>query len=128
MTQAENENTPDAPWPVELRLRKNGRYLLIAFDDGTEFDLSAEYLRVESPSAELRGHGPRENKKIIGGKKNVAITALDPVGNYAVRPAFDDGHHTGLYTWAYLHELGREQQTRWAAYLDALAEAGLSRD
>ena len=104
------------PWPTELRLDPAKKTLSVAFDTGERFALAAEYLRVESPSAEVQGHGPGQ-KQVVTGKENVAIAALEPVGNYAVRIRFDDTHDTGLYTWDYLHELGREYRTRWAAYL-----------
>jgi DUF971 family protein len=106
------------PWPTELRLDGAKSTLTVAFDTGERFALPAEYLRVESPSAEVQGHGPGQ-KQIVTGKEQVTILALEPIGNYAVRIRFDDGHDTGLFTWDYLHELGREQRTRWAAYLRA---------
>jgi len=106
------------PWPIELRLSADKMRLTIVFDTGEQFVLPAEYLRVESPSAEVQGHGSQP-KKIVTGKEDVKIAALDPVGNYAVRIHFDDGHDTGLFSWDYLHELGREQRTKWAAYLKA---------
>jgi DUF971 family protein len=106
------------PWPVELRLDSAKSTLTVAFDNGQRFALPAEYLRVESPSAEVQGHGPGQ-KQILTGKEQVKIVALEPVGNYAVRIRFDDGHDTGLFTCDYLHELGREQRTKWAAYLRA---------
>jgi DUF971 family protein len=106
------------PWPTELRLSSDKTRLTVVFDSGEQFVLSAEYLRVESPSAEVQGHGP-EQKQIVTGKEKVGIAALEPVGNYAVRIRFDDGHDTGLFSWDYLHELGREQRTKWAAYLKA---------
>lgn len=114
------------PWPLELRLKPDKRTLEIAFDDGGKFSLAAEYLRVESPSAETRGHAPHQ-RKIEGGKRSVAIARLEPVGNYAVRIVFSDGHDTGLYTWAYLRELAEGHERRWADYLAALAVRGLSR-
>mgnify|MGYP006266184857 CR=1 FL=1 len=116
-----------AQWPEELRYRSGERVLHVSFDDGSAFDLPAEYLRVESPSAELKGHG-QGPPMIPGGKKNVAIKDIQPVGSYAVRLIFDDGHETGLYTWGLLHQLGTEFDTRWAAYVQALAEKGLSRE
>ncbi len=119
-------NQGTARWPVELRLKRSERRLDITFDDGTAFSLSAEYLRVESPSAEVQGHGPGQ-KQTVGGKAGVGIARIEPVGNYAVRLVFDDGHDTGIYSWTYLHQLGREQQNRWARYLEDLAKAGLSR-
>ena len=106
----------EKPWPTELRLDPARTTLTVAFDTGEHYALAAEYLRVESPSAEVQGHGP-EQKKIVTGKEKVAIKALEPVGNYAVRIVFDDGHDSGLYSWDYLHELGRERAQKWAAYL-----------
>jgi DUF971 family protein len=114
------------PVATEIRLDKAARVLHVAFDDGSAFALPAEYLRVESPSAEVQGHGPGE-KKIIPGRRNVGIVGVAPVGNYAVRLTFDDRHDTGIYSWDYLHDLGREHERRWQAYLDALAAQGLSR-
>ena len=108
---------------TEIRLNKAERVLHVAFDDGSRFSLPAEYLRVESPSAEVQGHGP-DQKKIVPGKRDVAIIGIEPVGNYAVRLVFDDLHDTGIYSWDYLHELGREQDRRWAAYLAALEVRG----
>jgi DUF971 family protein len=116
-----------APWPTELRLTSAGRTLAVAFEDGGAFELAAEYLRVASPSAEVQGHAP-DQRKTVGGKRDVAIRNVEPIGNYAVRLVFDDGHDTGLYTWTYLLALGREGDIRWAAYLAALAEKGLDRD
>jgi DUF971 family protein len=115
------------PWPRELRLKSAEKVLEVTFEDGAHFRLPAEYLRVESPSAEVQGHGPSQ-KQLVHGRAQVAIRAVEPVGNYAVRLVFDDGHDTGIYSWRYLHELGREQETRWRQYLAALAKAGLSRD
>jgi len=112
---------------TEIRLNKAEGVLHVAFDDGARFALPAEYLRVESPSAEVQGHGPHQ-KQTVPGKRHVAITGIEPVGNYAVRLLFDDRHDTGIYSWEYLHELGREQARRWAAYLAALGERGLSRE
>jgi len=106
------------PWPTELRLDGAKTNLTVAFDNGQRFTLPAEYLRVESPSAEVQGHGPGQ-KQVVIGKETVKIDRLEPVGNYAVRICFDDGHDTGLFTWDYLHELGRERATKWAAYLKA---------
>lgn len=114
-------------WPEEIRLKREEACLEIRFDDGTFFRLPAEYLRVESPSAEVQGHGPGQ-KKLVAGKRHVTITSVVPVGHYAVRLGFDDGHDTGIYTWRYLHELGREQEERWARYLESLAMAGRSRE
>ena len=112
--------------PKEIRLQTKSRRLLIGFDDGFQFDLSFEYLRVSSPSAEVKGHGPGQ-ETLQTGKENVRVTAIEPVGHYAVRLIFDDGHDTGLYTWKYLYELGTEQESRWQAYLDRLKAAGYAR-
>ena len=106
------------PWPTELRLEGAKKALIVAFDNGQRFTLPAEYLRVESPSAEVQGHSPSQ-KQIIKGKENVTITGLEPVGNYAVRILFDDGHDTGLFSWDYLYELGRDHDAKRAAYLAA---------
>lgn len=114
------------PVPTEIRLDRAARMLHVSFDDGIRFALPAEFLRVESPSAEVQGHGPGQ-KTIVGGKQSVGITAVEPVGHYAVRLVFDDGHDTGIYSWDYLHELGTQQAERWTAYLAALASRGLSR-
>ena len=124
MTDAPESGT--TPWPTDIRIKRAERLLEIDFDDGSRFALPAELLRVESPSAEVQGHG--EGKMIVAGKRQVAITGADPVGNYAIRIFFDDGHDTGLYTWSYLHGLGRTQEQVWQTYLDALASRGLSRD
>lgn len=114
------------PAPTDIRLRKKSRLLAIAFDDGSEFELPFEYLRVYSPSAEVRGHGPGQ-ETLQTGKEAVDITALEPIGHYALRIVFDDGHDTGLYSWTYLYELGSEKGPRWQAYLDRLTEAGYPR-
>jgi DUF971 family protein len=114
-------------WPVELRLKRAEKLLEIEFDDGTRFQLPAEYLRVESPSAEVQGHGPGQ-KNLVHGRAHVGIIGLEPIGNYAVRITFDDLHDTGIYSWNYLHELGIEHDTRWRDYLEALAANGLSRE
>jgi DUF971 family protein len=114
-------------WPTEIRLKKAEKRLEIDFDDGTTVRLPAEYLRVESPSAEVQGHGPAQ-KQLVPGKAQVGIAGLEPVGNYAVRILFDDGHSTGIYSWSYLRTLGAEQETRWRNYLAALQSQGLSRD
>ncbi|HEU0156598.1 MAG TPA: DUF971 domain-containing protein [Stellaceae bacterium] len=116
-----------APWPVELRLKEAEKRLEISFDDGSRFSLPAEYLRVESPSAEVQGHGPGQ-KTLVAGRGHVGIINLEPVGNYAVRIVFDDLHDTGIYSWSYLHQLGVEQERRWRDYLAALAAAGLGRE
>ena len=114
------------PWPTELRLHKDRRTLTVAFDNGESFDLSAEYLRVRSPSAEVQGHAPDE-RKTVAGKRNVAILELKSIGNYAVRPVFDDLHSTGIYSWDYLLNLGRNRASYWQDYLDELAAKGLTR-
>jgi DUF971 family protein len=114
------------PWPTELRLRKDGKALTVVFDNGETFDLSAEYLRVKSPSAEVQGHSPNE-RKTVAGKKNVAILEVKPIGNYAVRLVFDDMHSTGIYSWDYLLALGRNREAYWQDYLDDLAGKGLAR-
>jgi len=113
-------------WPTELRVSQDRKTLTVAFEDGTRHDLPAEMLRVMSPSAEVQGHSPAQ-RKTVGGKKNVQIMQAEPVGNYAVRIVFDDMHSTGIFTWTYLDELGREMEARWAAYLAELEEKGLSR-
>ena len=115
------------PWPTELRLHKDRKALTIAFDTGESFDLSAEYLRVKCPSAEVQGHSPDE-RKTVAGKKNVAVLEVHPIGNYAVRLVFDDMHSTGIFSWDYFVKLGRNQGQLWRDYLDELAAKGLSRD
>jgi DUF971 family protein len=114
-------------WPVELRLKRGEKLLEVAFDDGSRFRLPAEYLRVESPSAEVQGHGAGQ-KTLVYGRAHVGIIGLEPVGNYAVRITFDDLHDTGIYSWSYLYQLGVEHDKRWRAYLAALAADGLSRE
>ncbi|HET7210952.1 MAG TPA: DUF971 domain-containing protein [Methyloceanibacter sp.] len=114
------------PWPTELRLDKERRVLTVTFDDGRSFILPAEFLRVLSPSAEVQGHSP-EQRVTVAGKRSVGIARLDPVGNYAVRIVFDDGHDTGLYAWVYLRELGENRDARWQSYLNDLAAKGLTR-
>ena len=113
--------------PKELRVSKDRRTLTVFFPDHPPFDLPAELLRVLSPSAEVQGHSP-EQRVTVPGKRNVAITKIDPVGNYAVRITFDDFHDTGIFTWDYLHTLGHEKAERWQGYLDELAQKGMSRD
>jgi len=115
------------PRPTEIRLKRAEKRVEIAFEDGARFSLPAEYLRVESPSAEVQGHGPGQ-KVIVGGRREVGIMRLEPVGNYALRIVFDDLHDTGIYSWEYLYQLGAEQERRWAEYERALAARGLSRD
>ena len=114
------------PWPTELRLQKGRTVLSVVFDNGESFDLPAEYLRVKSPSAEVQGHSAEE-RKTVPGKKNVMILEIHPIGNYAVRLAFDDMHSTGIYSWDYLLTLGRNREAYWRDYLDELAAKGLSR-
>jgi DUF971 family protein len=115
------------PWPTELRVERAERRLTVTVDNGERFVLPAELLRVESPSAEVQGHGPSQ-KQIVAGRRHVGIMKIEPVGNYAVRLCFDDLHDTGLYSWDYLYELGEEQTEKWAAYIAAVEEKGLSRD
>ena len=114
------------PRPTEIVLHKASHALEVAFDDGSRFRLPCEYLRVESPSAEVQGHGPGQ-KVLVPGKRAVNIAAITPIGNYAVQLKFDDGLDSGLYSWSYLHELGLQQAQRWAAYLAELEARGLSR-
>ena len=116
----------DDDWPLELRLTDGGRALAVSFESGASFNLPAEYLRVSSPSAEVQGHAPSE-RKIVAGKRDVRVAAAIPVGNYAVKLAFDDGHDTGLFTWRYLHQLGAEYSERWEAHLSELKTRGLQR-
>lgn len=113
--------------PIDIKLRQQSRIMEITFDDGRRFDLPYEYLRVFSPSAEVRGHGPGQEVLQVG-KKNVGIDELEPVGRYAVRPRFSDGHDTGIFSWDYLHMLGERQSELWQQYLERMAEAGASRD
>ncbi len=117
----------NAAWPTEIKLIRAENLLELTFDDGEIFRLSAEYLRVDSPSAEVKGHGSGQ-EVTIPGKRYVKITKLDPVGNYAIRIHFDDGHDTGLYSWEYLYTLGKDQAARWGKYLERLAAQGLDRD
>jgi len=112
--------------PTEIRLKKESKTLIVSFDDDSEFSYSCEYLRVHSPSAEVKGHGPGQETLQVG-KEDVGITAIEPVGHYAVRLVFDDGHDSGLYTWDYLHELGTKMTANWRSYLDRLAAAGYAR-
>jgi DUF971 family protein len=114
-------------WPTSLNYDPGTKILCIVFGDDTVISLPAEYLRVESPSAEVQGHSLSE-KKIVPGRRHVGIMDIEPVGNYAVRLIFDDLHDTGIYSWRYLYELGQEQDVRWPRYLDALETRGLSRD
>ncbi|MCS0501306.1 DUF971 domain-containing protein [Ancylobacter mangrovi] len=114
-------------WPTEIKVHKDHSALTIAFEDGSSFTLPAEYLRVESPSAEVQGHSAAD-RQLVAGKREVRIAEVIPVGNYAVRLVFDDGHSTGIYTWDTFHELGREQEARWTRYQQELASRNLSRD
>ena len=114
------------PWPTEIRLSRDRRTLTVAFDTGETHALPAEYLRVFSPSAEVQGHSP-EQRVTLGGKANVEILRVDPVGNYAVRLTFDDMHNTGIFTWGYLRKLGHEHARLWPGYLDDLSSKGMSR-
>jgi DUF971 family protein len=115
------------PWPTELRVDRAAKLLIVTFDDGARFELPAELLRVESPSAEVKGHGPGQ-KTIVARRRHVGIMDLEPVGNYAVRIMFDDLHNTGMYSWGYLYHLGQNRERLWADYLAALEQRGLSRD
>lgn len=120
-------NTASGPRPTEIKVRRAEKSLDIVFDDGAAFSLPAEYLRVESPSAEVQGHGPGQ-KVLVGGRRHVGIADVEAVGNYAIRIVFDDLHDTGLFTWRYLYQLGTEYETRWPEFTAALDAAGLSRD
>jgi DUF971 family protein len=123
----EGDHIMSTHWPTEIRLGKDRRSLAVTFEDGVCFTLPAEYLRVESPSAEVQGHSPSE-KKTIPGKMNVEIIAVSPVGNYAVKLSFDDMHDSGIYGWDALYEMGSRMGEKWQAYLDDLAAKGLSRE
>ena len=114
-------------WPVEIRLASDRRALQITFDDGKIFSLSAELLRITSPSAEVQGHSEAQ-RKTVGGKRNVTMLSVDAVGNYAVRIGFDDMHSTGIYSWAFLHDLGLNAERRFQEYLDDLQAKELDRD
>ena len=119
--------TKDTPLPTEIKLHQKSRVLEIAFDTGERFELSCEMLRVLSPSAEVRGHGIGQ-ETLQTGKKNVDIVRIEPVGAYAIKPVFSDGHESGIYSWDYLYELGSRRDELWQAYLDRLAAAGASRE
>ncbi len=119
--------TGEGPAPTEIRLRQKSRLMEVVFADGKAFRLSYEFLRVHSPSAEVRGHGPGQEVLQVG-KRSVEIRSLDPVGSYAVQPAFSDGHATGIYSWEYLYHLGENQERLWAEYLERLDQAGAGRD
>lgn len=116
-----------APWPTELRVSGDRKTLTVGFDNGERHDLSAEYLRVCSPSAEVKGHNPSQ-KQTVPGKRNVEIMKIEPVGNYAVRIHFDDMHNSGIFTWTYFRDLGNDRDGHWGRYLKELEEKGLSRD
>jgi DUF971 family protein len=120
-------NDSTGPRPTEIKVRRAEKTLEIAFDDGTAFSLPAEYLRVESPSAEVQGHGPGQ-KILVAGRRHVGIADVEAVGNYAIRIMFDDLHDTGIFSWRYLYQLGEEHETRWPEFLSAVEAAGLSRD
>jgi len=115
------------PWPTELRLHKDRKALTVTFDNAESFELAAEYLRVRSPSAEVQGHPPSE-RRVVAGKRDVQILELNPIGNYAVRLVFDDTHSTGIFSWDYLFELGRNHDKYWQEYLKELIDKKLSRD
>ena len=116
-----------SPKPTEINLHQQSRVLDVTFDDGSTFSLPCEYLRVFSPSAEVRGHGPGQEVLQVG-KRDVNIRAIEPVGMYGVKLVFTDGHDTGIYSWDYLHDLGVKQENNWKSYLARLAQAGKSRD
>ncbi len=117
----------DSPLPTEIKLHQQSRRLEVAFSDGAHFELPFEFLRVYSPSAEVRGHGPGQETLQVG-KRQVGITGVEAVGNYAIQPTFSDGHDTGIYSWDYLYELGEHQEAMWNDYLRRLKEAHASRD
>ena len=117
----------ERPWPTELRLKEKGTVLAVTFDNGDTFEFTAEFLRVESPSAEVKGHGPGQ-EVTVAGKRNVSILSLEPVGNYAAKLFFSDNHSTGLYSWETLIKMGRNKEAMWGAYLGKLEAEGKSRD
>lgn len=118
--------TPNSPRPTDIRLHQGSRLLEISFDDGNSAMLSCEFLRVYSPSAEVRGHSPGQ-EVLQTGKENVNITGIEPVGNYAIKLIFSDGHDTGLYSWDYLYDLARNYEALWLEYLGRLSMAGIQR-
>ncbi len=118
--------TPTSPRPTEIKLHQKSRELEITFDDGKQFRFSCELLRVFSPSAEVRGHGPGQEVLQVG-KKNIDICAIEPVGSYAIKLVFSDGHDTGLYSWDYLYDLGAKQESYWQTYLARMQQVGASR-
>lgn len=119
--------TGGEPRATDIKVKRAEKSLEIAFDDGTSCSLPAEYLRVESPSAEVQGHGPGQ-KVLVAGRQHIGIANVEPVGNYAIRIIFDDLHDTGIFSWWYLYQLGAEYEDRWAAYIAAMAAEGLSRE
>jgi DUF971 family protein len=127
MIMAASKQTQPTPIPTALTVHKQSRVLEVAFDDGAEYSLPFELLRVYSPSAEVRGHGPGQ-EVLQTGKRNIELTALEPVGNYAVQPLFSDGHDTGMYSWDYLYWLGANQAELWEDYLQRLEAAGFTRE
>ena len=118
---------PDTPWPTEITLHQQSRVVEVAFNDGKTFRLPFEFLRVQSPSAEVRGHGPGQ-EVLQSGKRQVVVDEISPVGSYAVLLRFSDGHDTGIYSWDYLYELGANQAFLWGQYLDRIAQSGASRE
>ena len=118
---------PSERWPVEIRLKTAQKLLEIDFDDGTSLTLPAELLRVESPSAEVQGHGGK-GRKTVAGRRHVGIVKVEPVGNYAIRIVFDDLHDSGIFSWNYLYQLGERREALWRSYLERLEAEGLSRD
>ena len=119
--------TPNSPVPTEIKLHQKTRRMEIQFSDGKHFELSHEFLRVYSPSAEVRGHGPGQEVLQVG-KRDVFIQEIEPVGSYGIQPRFSDGHSSGIYSWAYLYSLGRQSDKLWQQYLERLAAAGATRD
>jgi DUF971 family protein len=122
-----NERLSLKIWPIQVKLKKNEGKLHIEFDEGSRFEYSAEYLRIESPSAEVKGHGSTQ-KRVISGCRNIGIESIESVGNYAIRILFTDRHNTGIYSWDYLYMLGKTYQERWSRYLKILEALGLTRD
>ena len=127
MTGGKSADLETLHWPVEIRLKSAEKILEVDFDDGAKFRLPAEYLRVESPSAEVQGHSPSQ-KQLVHGRAHVGITRIEAVGNYAIRIDFDDLHDTGIFSWKYLYQLGQEQENRWRDYLAEVAKRGVSRE
>ena len=124
---ASGERFETEHWPLEIRLKTAEKRVEIDFDNGATFSYPAELLRVESPSAEVKGHSPAQ-RKTVPGKRKVGIVGIDPIGHYAVRIRFDDGHATGIYSWKYLYDLGERQDEIWRDYIKALDDKGMSRD